>query len=172
MTKRTCWLCCALILTVLGAREGLPVGDAVKSDCANLYPLCEELFSFGQRLRFMRDATRGGVAAVLNEAVSALPFGILVREADIPVDPDVKAVADILGLNPYEVANEGVFVAVAAPDAAADAVKSLSGHTEGENAAVIGTIVEEHAGKVILETLIGGRRMLDIPRGLLLPRIC
>ncbi len=159
-------------ITVLGAREGLPVGDAVKSDCANLYPLCEELYPFGKSLRFMRDATRGGVAAVLNEAVSDHPFGLLIREADVPVDPDVQAAADILGLNPYEIANEGVFIAVIAADATADAVKLLSGHREGKNAAVIGTIAAEYPGKVILETRIGGKRLLDIPRGLLLPRIC
>jgi hydrogenase expression/formation protein HypE len=159
-------------ITVLGAREGLPVGESLESDCANLYPLCEELYSLGKQLRFMRDATRGGVAAVLNEAVSAIPFGLLVREVKIPVDPDVKAASDILGLNPYEVANEGVFVAVVAPEAADNAVKSLSVHKEGRDAAVIGTIVEEHPGKVFLETLIGGRRLLDLPRGLLLPRIC
>ena len=159
-------------ITVLGAREGLPVGEAVKSDCANLYPLCKELHPLGSSLRFMRDATRGGVAAVLNEAVSDQLFGFQISEADIPVDPDVQAAADILGLNPYEIANEGVFIAVVAPETADDAVKHLSKHREGKCAAVIGTVVQENPGKVILETRIGGRRLLDIPRGLLLPRIC
>ncbi|MBN1685563.1 MAG: hydrogenase expression/formation protein HypE [Spirochaetales bacterium] len=159
-------------IAVLGARERLPVGDAILSDCANLYPLCEELFSFGSALKFMRDATRGGLAAVLNEIVAAGSSGILVREADIPVNRDVAAAADILGLNTLEVANEGVFIAVVAPEITSDALKRLSKHAEGRSAAAIGTVVKEPAGKVIMETRIGGRRIVDLPRGLLLPRIC
>ena len=159
-------------IAVLGAREDLPVGDSVVSDCANLYPLCEELYAFGPALKFMRDATRGGLAAVLNEIVSERAWGILIREADLPVNQDVRVAADILGLNPLEIANEGVFVAVVAPEVASDALKRLSTHQEGRKAEVIGTILEEPAGKVFMETRIGGRRMVDLPRGLLLPRIC
>ena len=159
-------------ITVLGAREKLPVGESLRSDCANLYPLCEELFALGGSLKFIRDATRGGVAAVLNEIVTGLPLGMVIREADIPANPDVEAAADILGLNPLEVANEGVFVAVVSAEAAAGAVERLSTYEEGKNAAIIGSVVDDHQGKVIMETRIGGRRMLDLPRGLLLPRIC
>jgi len=159
-------------ITVLGAREGLPVGKSLVSDCANLFPLCNELFPFGASLKFLRDATRGGVAAVLNEIVAGLSVGILIRESDIPVSPDVEAAADILGLNALEVANEGVFVAVVSGDAADSAISKLAGHPAGKEASVIGTIVADPAGKVFLETRIGGKRMIDLPRGLLLPRIC
>ena len=159
-------------ITVLGAREGLPVGDAVKSDCANLYPLCKEVYSLGNDLRFMRDATRGGIAAVLNEAVTGQSFGMLISETDVPIETDVHAAADILGLNPYEIANEGVFIAVVAREAAERTVALISNHIHGKDAAVIGTVAGENQGKVILETRIGGKRLLDIPRGLLLPRIC
>ncbi len=159
-------------ITVLGAREGLPVGTSLRSDCANLYPLCEELYAFGSRLKFLRDATRGGVAAVLNELIAGGDAGILIREADIPANPDVDAAADILGLNPLEIANEGVFVAVVAEEAAEEAVCLLAEYEPGEQAAVVGSVVEEPAGKVVLETRIGGRRIVDSPRGLLLPRIC
>jgi hydrogenase expression/formation protein HypE len=156
----------------LGAREGLPVGDHLISDCRNLFPLCEALFSLDTKLKFLRDATRGGAAAVLNEIVSNLQVGIFLREADIPINADVEAAADILGLNPLEVANEGVFIAVVAEDAAERAVKLLNRHAGGEKACVAGTVVENPPGKVYLETKIGGKRMVDSPRGLLLPRIC
>ena len=159
-------------LAVLAARERLPVGAPVRSDCALLHPLCEGLFGLGQGLRFARDATRGGLAAVLNEACSGLPFGMLIDEAAIPVDENVAAAAGILGLDPLEVANEGVLVAVVAPECAAPACDLLRGTSVGRLASVVGTIVEERAGRVVLETRAGGRRFVDFPRGLLLPRIC
>jgi hydrogenase expression/formation protein HypE len=159
-------------MAILAMRESLPVGKNLLSDCANLFPLCSDLYDLGQDLRVMRDATRGGVAAVLNELVSELSFGILVKEPAIPVDIDVKAVSGILGLNPLEVANEGVFVAVVKATRAAQVLEMLSAHPVGKYAAVIGEVTEDYSGKVYLETTIGGRRILDLPRGLLLPRIC
>jgi hydrogenase expression/formation protein HypE len=159
-------------IAILAARENLPVGTSLKSDCTHLYPLCLSLFDLGDNLKFMRDATRGGIAAVLNEIADGLDVGIMLREADIPVDEDVAATADILGLNPLEVANEGVFVAVVSSDAAEDAMRLLARHPAGTRAAVVGSVGKDHAGKVYLETRIGGHRMVDLPRGLLLPRIC
>ena len=159
-------------ITILAVREKLAVGGTLSSDCANLFPLCEALFTLGGELRFIRDATRGGVAAVANEAVQGGPAGILVRERDIPTDEDVEAVARILGLNTLEVANEGVLVAVVSAGAADRALELLRRFPIGSEAAVIGEVVADHPGKVVLETPIGGRRLLDFPRGLLLPRIC
>ncbi|HTP57685.1 MAG TPA: hydrogenase expression/formation protein HypE, partial [Spirochaetia bacterium] len=92
-------------ITVMAARESLPVGASLKSDAAFLYPPVSALFPLGESLRFMRDATRGGVAAVLNEAAHGAGWGIEVEEDAIPVDQDVKAVCDLLGLNPLEIAN-------------------------------------------------------------------
>lgn len=159
-------------IAVLASRENLPVGGGIRSDCANLYPLCSDLFALGDGLLFLRDATRGGVAAILNEIVSGLTTGILVREADIPVDEGVRVAAGILGLNPLEIANEGVCIAVVAKDGESAATSALRRHEAGKGAVVIGEVTGEFPGKVILKTRVGGWRTLDIPRGILLPRIC
>ncbi len=159
-------------LAVLAARERLPVGAPVRSDCALLLPMCDRLFGLGENLRFARDATRGGLAAVLNEACAGLPVGMLIDEAAIPVDANVNAAAAILGLDPLEVANEGVLVAVVAPESAERARDLMRETAAGKLAAAVGVIVAERAGRVVLETRAGGRRFIDLPRGLLLPRIC
>jgi hydrogenase expression/formation protein HypE len=159
-------------IALLAARERLSAGKAPVSDAAPLYPLCAELFGFGGELRFIRDATRGGAAAVCNEIVSGRNFGMRVEEERFPVLDNVRALAGILGLNPLEVANEGVFIAVvasASADGAAEKLRSLPG---GSAAVCVGEVTEEHPGKVVLTTEIGGRRILGFPRGLLLPRIC
>jgi hydrogenase expression/formation protein HypE len=157
---------------ILAARESLSVGGELRSDCAFLFPLCERLFVFGCELRFLRDATRGGVAAILNETVSGQQYGIWIREKDIPVEEDVASTAEILGLNPLEIANEGVVIALVAAGVAEEAVQRLRQHPAGRKAVVVGDVTEENSGRVILQTPIGGRRILDFPRGLILPRIC
>lgn len=159
-------------IAVMAKREGLSVAEALTSDCAPLYPLLEPLFSLGQDLRFLRDATRGGVAAIVNEVVAGTGLGIEVSEDAVPIAEKVRSVAEILGLNPLEVANEGVAVCVVAPSAEERTLSLLREHSRGREAAVIGRVVTDHAGKVVLETTIGGKRILDFPRGLLLPRIC
>lgn len=160
-------------ITVLAARESLPVPSSLQTDCTFLFPLCESLFPLGDDVRFLRDATRGGVAAVLNEAVAAAgSSGALVYEKTLPIDVDVAATCNILGLNPLEIANEGVFLAIVAEGRGEDAVSALRSFAAGKSATIIGEITKDHAGRVILETKIGGRRILDMPRGLLLPRIC
>jgi hydrogenase expression/formation protein HypE len=159
-------------LAVLAARERLAVAGALRSDCAFLHPLCEALCGLGQELRFMRDATRGGVAAILNETVGGGRLGMEVREQDVPVDGPVAAAADLLGLNPLEVANEGVLVAVVAAEAESAALQRLRAHPLGARAVAVGSATADHPGRVVLETIVGGRRILDLPRGLLLPRIC
>ncbi len=161
-------------IAVMAAREKLRVGSAVQSDCAPLLPLCTSLVAFGNELRFMRDATRGGVAAVLNEAISGREIGMEIAEELLPVDATVQSVADILGLSPLEIANEGVLVAVVSNRIAQEAVASLRANAIGRRAAVVGRIVGGggHSGSVVLETAVGGRRIVDLPRGLLLPRIC
>ena len=159
-------------VAVLAAREALEVGAGVRSDCALLWSLAERLFVLCSGLRFMRDATRGGLAAVSNELCRGMGFGLTVRESAIPVDPEVAAVLDLLGLDALEVANEGVLVAVVAPETAELAVAALQSHPVGARAAIAGEVTGEGPGRVTLETRIGGRRLLDFPRGLLLPRIC
>ncbi len=159
-------------LAVLAAREHLPVGAGLASDCANLHPLCAALSVLGPALRCMRDATRGGVAAILNELASAGGVGLALVEQDFPIDGAVAAAASLLGLNPLEIANEGVLVAVVEEQAASRALGILRALPLGAGACAVGAVTAANPGRVLLETSIGGRRWLDMPRGLLLPRIC
>jgi hydrogenase expression/formation protein HypE len=159
-------------LAILAARESLPVGAGLRSDAAFLYPLVSRLYGLGEELHFMRDATRGGVAAVLNEAAGGSPWGVSAEEAAFPVAEDTRAAAEILGLHPLEIANEGVFVAIVAAASLERCLELLRGHPLGKEARCVGEVTEEPAGTVLLETAVGGRRTLDFPRGLLLPRIC
>jgi hydrogenase expression/formation protein HypE len=159
-------------IAVLAAREKLEVGTDIRTDCAPLYPLCASLFALGDELRFLRDATRGGLAAVLNEIARDGGLELHVREAAVPVDRGVAVVAELLGLDPLEIANEGVLVAVVAARAAERALAALRRHAVGARAAAVGAVTGRGNGRVILETRVGGTRILDFPRGLLLPRIC
>jgi hydrogenase expression/formation protein HypE len=159
-------------LTVLAARESLPVADALRSDMAFLYPAVSLLFPLKESLRFLRDATRGGIAAVLNEAVQGAAWGIRIEEAEIPVSEEVRTVAGLLGLNPLEIANEGVFIAVVDARAEAAALQALHAHPLGSTARCVGRVSLENPGAVLMTTRIGGTRRVDFPRGLLLPRIC
>jgi hydrogenase expression/formation protein HypE len=160
-------------LAILASREALKIGATLRSDCAPLFPLCEALYGLGDALRFMRDATRGGVAAVLNEAVADnRAWGMEIQETSFPISGTVAAASDLLGLNPLEIANEGVMIAVLAPEAATEALSLLHSFEIGREACQVGTASSRHPGRVILETAVGGRRILDLPRGLLLPRIC
>ena len=159
-------------IAVMANRESISIGSQIKSDTSFLYPMCQNLFSLGTDLKFLRDATRGGVAAILNEICADNSFGMNILEPLIPILPDVQAVSDILGLNPIEIANEGVLIVIVADNSASHAIDIIKQHTAGREAAVIGKVTETYPGKVILETKIGGKRILDYPRGLLLPRIC
>ncbi|OHD74468.1 MAG: hypothetical protein A2177_12795, partial [Spirochaetes bacterium RBG_13_68_11] len=127
-------------VAVLAARESLSAAAGILSDCALLWPLAERLFGLGPSVRFLRDATRGGLAAVANELCRGTGFGIALREASLPSNPDVAAALDLLGLDALEVANEGVLVAVVAADAAEAAVAALRGHPTGARAAIAGGI--------------------------------
>ena len=159
-------------LTVLAARESLPVAESLRSDMAFLHPAVSALFPLHERLRFMRDATRGGVASVLNEIVQSSPVGILVEDAAFPVTDEVRTVSSLLGLNPLEVANEGVFVAVVAADAEGPALDTLHALPLGKDAKCVGHVSGDSPGRVLTRTRVGGTRVVDFPRGLLLPRIC
>jgi len=160
-------------LAILANREGLKIGADLRSDCAPLFPLCEALYALGGSLRFMRDATRGGVAAVLNETVAGnRTCGMEIQETAFPISGIVAAASDLLGLNPLEIANEGVMIAVTAAEAASEALSLLRTFEIGREACQVGEVSSRNPGRVILETAVGGRRILDLPRGLLLPRIC
>jgi hydrogenase expression/formation protein HypE len=165
-------------IAVMAAREKLSVAASLRSDAGYLFPLCRALLDLGDGVRFMRDATRGGAAAILNEMADDTGIDIEAEETRFPVDDEVKTVASILGLEPLEIANEGVLIAVVAPDAVDRAIAAMRQHGIGAKAAEVGGFTGSAArdggsrGRVILTTEFGGKRILGFPRGLLLPRIC
>ena len=158
-------------IAVLAAREQLPGAERVVSDCRNLYPSTRALNTLGPSLKIMRDATRGGVAAVTNELIDGGSYGIELVESTIPVLPEVRTAARLLGLAPIEIANEGVFVAIVSETVADEAVDLLKG-SGCVSPSIVGTVSANNPGRVTLETNVGGTRIVDLPRGLLLPRIC
>ncbi len=159
-------------LTVLAARESLPVADSLRSDMACLYPAVSLLFPLAEGLRFMRDATRGGVSSVLNEIAHGQSWGIEVEEEAFPVTEEVRTVADLLGLNVLEIANEGVFVAVVSKEREVSALEALHVHPLGTAARCVGHVSKSRPGAVVMTTRVGGTRLVDFPRGILMPRIC
>ena len=158
---------------IMLARGELGLDAEIESDTRSLWPAASALMAAaGPGLRCMRDATRGGVASVLNELARASQAAVQVREANVPVRPDVTGAAEILGIDPMYVANEGVLVAFVAPelaDAALVALRSVPGH---EAAAEIGVAGTKPPGMVLVETAFGGRRVMDLLAGDPLPRIC
>ncbi len=160
-------------MTIISQREGIRFESQLESDCAALAGLTCALFENVPGIRFMRDATRGGLAAVLNEMLEGSRQGIEIREADIPIKPVVQAAADALGFDVLNVANEGKFVAVVSPDAAAKCLEICQSHELGRRAAVIGEVVASQGLPLVeLRTKIGGKRIVQMPYGRELPRIC
>ena len=145
----------------------------IESDTRSLWPAVDGLLeAVGPSVRCMRDATRGGVASVLNELARASRVAMTVSEGDVPVQPAVVGAAEMLGIDPMYIANEGVFVAFVAPDAADRALEALRSAPGCERAAEIGEVRTEPPGMVLVETAFGGRRVMDQLVGDPLPRIC
>ena len=159
-------------ITVLAARKSLSFASSAVSDCAPLAGIVQRLLEAVPDSRVLRDATRGGVAAVCNEIARASGVTIRLTQSWVPVPEAVAGACSLLGLDPLQVANEGRFVAVVPPDKVHVALAALQGHELGVGAARIGTIQEQGLFPVIMETLIGGLRPVEIPPGELLPRIC
>lgn len=158
---------------VMLARNENLVQAELKSDCTPLNELALKLGEkLGSGLRVMRDPTRGGLATTLNEFIEDGQLGIEIFEKDIPVDPTVNMVSEILGLDPYYSACEGRLIAVTAPERAGEAVKILQSFPEGKNAAVIGHVTKDHPGKLVIRTPMGGGRIAAKLAGAQLPRIC
>jgi len=158
---------------IMLARGELGLDAEIESDTRSLWPAAEALIAAaGPGLRCMRDATRGGVASVLNELARASRASVLVREADVPVAPEVAGAAELLGIDPMYVANEGVLVAVVAPDAAGAALEALRGAAGCEEAVEFAEVGAEPPGMVLVQTAFGGRRVMDLLAGDPLPRIC
>ncbi|MBN2803762.1 MAG: hydrogenase expression/formation protein HypE [Deltaproteobacteria bacterium] len=158
-------------MAIMGAREGLLGDSTLKSDSAPVHRLVKAIKPFAGDIKFMRDPTRGGLAAVLNEIAESTEYGIELKETDIPFSPEAKGLAEILGFDLLHVASEGRMLLVCREDSMAGIIKAWKELPEGKNCAVIGRVNRER-GRVVLETAIGGRRIIDVPRGELLPRIC
>lgn len=159
---------------VLTAREGIDIGGGAVSDSAPVHRLVEALAALADGVRFMRDPTRGGLAAVLNEVAEGSGLDIVLDETAVPVSEPTHAVAEMLGLDILQVASEGRLVAISAPDVSARLLESWRALPEGAGAAVIGEVraARGGGGRLALTTLAGGERLVDSPRGELLPRIC
>ena len=160
-------------MAVMLAREQFALEADISSDTRSLWPAADALLgAAGSALHCMRDATRGGVASALNELARASGVAALVREADVPVAPGVAAAAELLGIDPMYVANEGKLVAVVAPGRAEAALQALRAVPGCEQAAEVGEILPEPTGMVLVDTAFGGRRVMDLLAGDPLPRIC
>jgi hydrogenase expression/formation protein HypE len=157
---------------ILAARGDLALETDLQSDCAPLHGLVAALLDAVPGIRFIRDATRGGLATVLNEAAEASRIGIVITETAIPVRDAVRGVCEILGLDPLYLANEGRMVVVVPPDQTGAALAALRAHPLGREAAIIGACAAERAGRVVMDTAFGGRRIVDMLTGEQLPRIC
>ncbi|MDY6871512.1 MAG: hydrogenase expression/formation protein HypE [Actinomycetota bacterium] len=159
-------------VAVMSCREGLEFATSIASDTAPLHGLVAAMIETGADIHALRDPTRGGMAATLNEIAKAAAVGIVLDERSIPVPPEVRHACGLLGLDPMYVANEGKLVAFVPAAKADHVVEAMRAHPLGARAAVIGTCVTDHPGIVVARTALGGTRVIDLPIGEQLPRIC
>jgi hydrogenase expression/formation protein HypE len=159
-------------IAVLSQREGLRFHSPVPSDCAPLNGLVADMLGASAGIRCLRDPTRGGLAVTLNDFASCSQAGIVIEEGAVPVAPAVLAACELLGLDPLYIANEGKLVAVVPPGDAKAVLAAMRKNRYGRDAAVIGDVVMQHPGRVIMKTALGASRIVDMPVGELLPRIC
>jgi hydrogenase expression/formation protein HypE len=157
---------------ILCARGDMALDTLIESDCACLHGLIDTLLTAAPGIRFVRDATRGGLATVLNEIADASLVAIEIDEGMTPIREEVKAFCEILGLDPLYLANEGKIVVVVPPDQADAALAAMRAHPLGHGSAVIGQVNQGEAGRVTMRTVFGGRRIVDMLVGEQLPRIC
>ncbi|MGD0795754.1 MAG: hydrogenase expression/formation protein HypE [Dehalococcoidales bacterium] len=159
-------------IAVLSQREGLKFDIPVPSDCAPLNGLVAEMLTAMRNIHCMRDPTRGGLATTLNDFAGKSQVGIAIEESKIPINKAVQAACELLGLDPLYIANEGKLVAVVPPADADAGLAAMKRHKYGKNAAIIGEVVTAHPGRVVMKTILEASRIVDMPVGELLPRIC
>jgi hydrogenase expression/formation protein HypE len=159
-------------IAILAARESLSFQADVKSDCASLNGLIEDCLGVSSGIKFMRDATRGGIATVLCELAENKNLGVVIDESSIPLKELVKGTCEVFGFDPLYLANEGKVVMVVCAHDAPDVLNKMKNHPLGKEAQIIGEMVTEHPAKVLMQTEIGGRRIIDMLAGEMLPRIC
>ncbi len=159
-------------VAIMSVREGLEFGVEVESDCAALGGLVETMLAVTPDLHVLRDPTRGGLAAALNEIAAAAGTGVVISEREIPVPAPVANACAVLGLDPMYVANEGKLVAFVPREHADAVLEAMRSHPLGKESKVIGEAVADHPGMVVARTGLGGTRVVDMPIGEQLPRIC
>jgi hydrogenase expression/formation protein HypE len=168
-------------IAIMSVREGIAFSTTITSDTAPLNGLVETLYAAVQEpgrtdrespVHVLRDPTRGGVASALNEIAAKANLGIEIDETTVPVDDEVRGACELLGFDPLYVANEGRVIVIVEEQSAGTALEAVRGHPLGSRAAPIGTVVEDHPGRVVLRSSIGGRRIVDMLSGEQLPRIC
>jgi hydrogenase expression/formation protein HypE len=158
-------------MAVMNARESFNFKTNVESDCASLNHMIREVLNISS-VKFMRDPTRGGVATVLNELVGKTKLGIEIDESSLPINPGVKAMCELLGFDPLHIANEGKVLIVAGVKEGPEILEILKKNDLGTKSTIIGRVVGDHPGKVVLKNETGGRRIIDSLSGDQLPRIC
>ena len=159
-------------MAVLTQREGFKFQGELKSDCAPLNDLVGRMLDVCPSIRCMRDPTRGGLATTLNEIAWMSNVGMVIEEDKIPVRESVRGISELLGLDPLYLANEGKLVALCPPSEADRLLGTMRNHPLGKHGDIIGSVTEENPKRVILQTIIGGHRILDMLTGLQFPRIC
>ncbi|MDZ7614167.1 MAG: hydrogenase expression/formation protein HypE [Flavobacteriaceae bacterium] len=160
-------------ISIMSQREGLVFESDIRSDTTNLNFLVKDLLDqFGERIHLFRNPTRGGVASVLSEIVVEIAKGVTIYEDRLPVQKQVAAVCEILGLDPLYVANEGVFIVIVEEEAGEEVLDFMKKHPKGKNAACIGEFTREHPKKVVMKSAVGGNRIVTPLLGEQLPRIC
>ena len=159
-------------MAVMSQREGLRFSLPIASDCAPLNRLVSAMMAASSNIHSLRDPTRGGLASTLNEFAKQSDVGIVIEEDKIPVHDGVRGFCELLGLDPLYIANEGKLVAAVDDGDAAGVLSAMRENKYGRQAAVIGKVTSEHRGRVVMKTSIGSSRIVDMPVGEILPRIC
>lgn len=159
-------------IAVLGARGELGFDADIVSDIAPLNGLIADILSAGENVHVLRDPTRGGVATTLNEIAKQSNCGIVLDEHTLPVKQVVHAASEMLGFDPLHIANEGKLIAIVGPEDADKVLAAMQGHKYGKGATIIGEVTEEPPGRVLMKTMIGSHRIVDVLMGEMLPRIC
>lgn len=159
-------------MAIMSVREGLHFDSIIASDTTPLNSLVQAMLAMPARIRMLRDPTRGGIGASLNEIAVTSRLGISLDEETIPIHPVTQSACELLGLDPFHVANEGKLLAIVAASDAASLLAVMRDHPDGKQAAVIGHVTDAHPGMVVARTAIGGKRVVTTLIGEALPRIC